>query len=110
MDLTAARREIALACRVLAHQGLAEDVLGHVSLRVAPGQLLIRCRGPEERGLLFTTPDDVHLIRYSERPAGPAGPAASERPAGPAGPAASERPAAAPEPPEPAGLPPGYAA
>jgi ribulose-5-phosphate 4-epimerase/fuculose-1-phosphate aldolase len=85
MDMTAARREIARACRVLAHQGLAEDVLGHVSLRVAPGQMLIRCRGPEERGLLFTTPDDVHLIHYSERPA------------------------AAPEPPEPADLSLGYA-
>jgi 3,4-dihydroxyphthalate decarboxylase len=56
------RRTIAEACRILALQGLAEDVLGHVSVRVGPGELLMRCRGPEERGLLFTTPADVHLV------------------------------------------------
>jgi ribulose-5-phosphate 4-epimerase/fuculose-1-phosphate aldolase len=56
------RREVALACRVLAHAGLAADVLGHVSVRVGTDALLIRCRGPQERGLLFTEPDDVHLV------------------------------------------------
>lgn len=59
MDL---RRTVAQACRVLAHQGLAEDVLGHVSVRVDADRMLIRCRGPQESGLLFTTPDDVHLV------------------------------------------------
>ncbi len=56
---------------MLAHAGLAADVLGHVSVRVGaeaggrpggPDSLLIRCRGPRERGLLFTTEDDVHLV------------------------------------------------
>jgi ribulose-5-phosphate 4-epimerase/fuculose-1-phosphate aldolase len=56
------RRTIALACRILAHQGLAEDVLGHVSVRVGQDRMLIRCRGPRESGLLFTTPDDIHLV------------------------------------------------
>jgi 3,4-dihydroxyphthalate decarboxylase len=56
------RRTVAQACRVLAHQGLAEDVLGHVSVRVGTDRMLIRCRGPHESGLLFTTPDDVHLV------------------------------------------------
>ena len=55
------RREVALACRVLAHAGLAADVLGHVSVR-AEGGLLVRCRGPAESGLLFTTAADVHLV------------------------------------------------
>ena len=55
------RREVALACRVLAHAGLAADVLGHVSVRAAGG-LLVRCRGPAESGLLFTTAADVHLV------------------------------------------------
>lgn len=55
------RREVALACRVLARAGLAADVLGHVSVRVEGG-LLVRCRGPAESGLLFTTADDIHLV------------------------------------------------
>jgi ribulose-5-phosphate 4-epimerase/fuculose-1-phosphate aldolase len=61
-ELARLRREIALACRVLAHAGLAADVLGHVSVRVGTGAMLVRCRGPQERGLLFTTPGDVHLV------------------------------------------------
>jgi ribulose-5-phosphate 4-epimerase/fuculose-1-phosphate aldolase len=61
-DLTALRRTVALACRVLAHRGLAEDVLGHVSLRVGAERMLVRCRGPHESGLLFTTEDDVRLV------------------------------------------------
>ena len=60
------RRVIAQACRVLALQGLAEDVLGHVSVRAGPGHLLVRCRGPAERGLLFTTPADVHLLPLAD--------------------------------------------
>ena len=61
-DVAELRRSIAQACRILALQGLAEDVLGHVSVRAGTGALLIRCRGPRERGLLFTTPADVHLV------------------------------------------------
>ena len=56
------RREIAEACRVLAYAGLAADVLGHVSVRVGTDALLVRCRGPRESGLLFTTAEDVHLV------------------------------------------------
>jgi ribulose-5-phosphate 4-epimerase/fuculose-1-phosphate aldolase len=62
-DLAELRRTVAQACRILALHGLAEDVLGHVSVRAGPEELLVRCRGPQERGLLFTTPADVHLVR-----------------------------------------------
>lgn len=61
------RREIAAACRVLAHAGLAADVLGHVSVRVGADALLVRCRGPRESGLLFTTAADVHLVGLDGR-------------------------------------------
>lgn len=44
------RGEVAVACRVLATEGLVENILGHVSARVG-GRMLIRCRGPRERGL-----------------------------------------------------------
>jgi ribulose-5-phosphate 4-epimerase/fuculose-1-phosphate aldolase len=66
-DLAAERRTVALGCRVLAHRGLAEDVLGHVSVRVGADRMLVRCRGPEERGLLFTTGDDVRLVDLEGR-------------------------------------------
>ena len=56
------RRTVALGCRVLARAGLVENVLGHVSARTSPDRMLIRCRGPEERGLLFTTADDIHEV------------------------------------------------
>jgi ribulose-5-phosphate 4-epimerase/fuculose-1-phosphate aldolase len=61
-ELAAAQRTVALACRVIAHAGLAEDVLGHVSLRLPDGRVLVRCRGPEERGLLFTCDEDIRLV------------------------------------------------
>jgi 3,4-dihydroxyphthalate decarboxylase len=59
------RRTVALACRILGHTGLAEDVLGHVSVRVGDGRMLMRCRGPREEGLLFTTDDDVRLVDFA---------------------------------------------
>jgi 3,4-dihydroxyphthalate decarboxylase len=58
----AARHQVALACRVLARAGLTESVLGHVSMRIGPDRMALRCRGPRERGLLFTEPDDVHVV------------------------------------------------
>lgn len=61
-DLEALRAEVADACRVLAARGLADGHLGHVSVRVDPGHLLVRCRGPRERGLAATVPDDVRLV------------------------------------------------
>lgn len=58
----ALRERIALACRVLAVTGLVEHILGHVSARTGPESLLIRGRGPEERGLAFTVVDDVQQV------------------------------------------------
>jgi ribulose-5-phosphate 4-epimerase/fuculose-1-phosphate aldolase len=55
----AAQRRVAVACRILAHAGLIEDVLGHVSVRLDDDSVLVRARGPQESGVLFTVPDDV---------------------------------------------------
>lgn len=54
------RKEVAEACRVLAMMGLVKEATGHVSARI-PGtnELLIRARGFDETGLLFTRPEDV---------------------------------------------------
>lgn len=61
-EFRSARRELATACRVMAHRTLAEDILGHVSLRVDDQHLLVRCRGPAESGLAFTVPGDIRLV------------------------------------------------
>lgn len=55
------RRLVALACRVLAMEGLVETTLGHVSLRVSDTHFLVRARRPAEHGLQFTTPEDIAL-------------------------------------------------
>jgi ribulose-5-phosphate 4-epimerase/fuculose-1-phosphate aldolase len=53
---------IATGCQVLAETGLTPNVLGHISIRVSPDELLVRCRGPRESGLAFTTADDIKLV------------------------------------------------
>jgi 3,4-dihydroxyphthalate decarboxylase len=63
---------VATACRILAHAGLSEDVLGHVSIRLDDDTILVRARGPSESGLLFTSPDDVVACSITD-PAPPPG-------------------------------------
>jgi ribulose-5-phosphate 4-epimerase/fuculose-1-phosphate aldolase len=63
-ELEALRHKVAVACRILGARGLAEDVLGHVSVRVGRDRVLVRCRGPRERGLTFTTPEDVRVVDF----------------------------------------------
>ena len=58
---------VATACRILAQQGLAADVLGHVSVRLGADRILLRCRGPQDRGLLFTSADDIHEVDLDGR-------------------------------------------
>ncbi|HZC73665.1 MAG TPA: class II aldolase/adducin family protein [Jatrophihabitans sp.] len=53
---------VATACQVLAVTGLTPDVLGHVSVRISAEQALVRCRGPRESGLAFTTADDARVV------------------------------------------------
>lgn len=61
------RRTVALACRIIANAGLAEDVLGHVSVRTGPDTMLVRCRGAREQGLLLTLDEDVRLVDLDGR-------------------------------------------
>lgn len=61
-DVVRLRSQVAQACRILARRGLAPGILGHISVRVADTAILVRCRGPQERGLAFTTPADVRLL------------------------------------------------
>jgi ribulose-5-phosphate 4-epimerase/fuculose-1-phosphate aldolase len=66
-ELYQLRREVALACRMLALTGLTTPILGHVSIRLDPSRVLVRCRGPEERGLLATEVSDVRLVHIDDR-------------------------------------------
>jgi ribulose-5-phosphate 4-epimerase/fuculose-1-phosphate aldolase len=61
-ELAELRRTIALGCRILGQTGLAEDVLGHISVRTEDDRILLRCRGPREEGLLFTNDTDVREV------------------------------------------------
>lgn len=61
-DTPETRAMVATACRVLADRGLVDGVLGHVSLRVSDDELLVRCRGHDERGLAASRPDDVWRV------------------------------------------------
>ena len=67
-DIDGAKRALAVACRVMAHQRLVQDVLGHISLRWGADHSLVRCRGPQEAGLRFTTADDIHLVPIADPP------------------------------------------
>lgn len=60
--LAPAREKVALACRILARQGLVEGILGHVSVRIDERSMLIRCRGPEDIGVLHTAVSDIRLV------------------------------------------------
>ena len=59
---------VAEACRVLAATGLVEHVLGHVSARVTADRLVVRCRGPRERGLAHTSAQDVREVPLDGAP------------------------------------------
>lgn len=61
-ELDPLREQIATACRVLAARGLADGILGHISLRIDSDRVLVRCRGPRERGLAWTLPEDIRLV------------------------------------------------
>jgi len=59
------RTKLAQSCRILALTGLLRDTLGHVSARI-PGtdEMLVRCRGREESGLLFTEEEDIRRVGF----------------------------------------------
>jgi ribulose-5-phosphate 4-epimerase/fuculose-1-phosphate aldolase len=65
------RQQIAVACRVLAARELAPGFLGHIRLRVDEDRLLVRCRGPRERGLAWTEARDIRLVDLDGGPGAP---------------------------------------
>jgi 3,4-dihydroxyphthalate decarboxylase len=64
-ELPELRDVVAAACRVMATTGLVEHVLGHISARVSDSEFVVRCRGPVESGLTFTTGEDIRSVPLS---------------------------------------------
>lgn len=60
------RAQIALGCRILAATATTTPLLGHISVRLPDGRVLVRCRGPRERGLLFTEAADVRVVSLDD--------------------------------------------
>lgn len=67
-DTIETRASVATACRILAHRGLVDGILGHVSVRVSANELLIRCRGQDEPGLANSRPSDVWRVNLDGEP------------------------------------------
>lgn len=62
---SALARKVALSCRILAKLGLFKETTGHVSARSADGaHMLIRGRGKDEVGLVFTRPKHIVLADF----------------------------------------------
>ncbi|MGH7770065.1 MAG: class II aldolase/adducin family protein, partial [Candidatus Binatia bacterium] len=57
-----------MSCRILAKLGLFKETTGHVSARSGAGRMLIRGRGGDETGLLYTRPADIVLSDFEGAP------------------------------------------
>jgi ribulose-5-phosphate 4-epimerase/fuculose-1-phosphate aldolase len=59
------REKIAVSCRILAMEGLVDEILGHVSARIHDAdQMWIRCRSSEEEGVRYTTVDAIRQVDF----------------------------------------------
>lgn len=67
-SLKGLKEKVALSCRILAMEGLADGILGHVSVRIPKAdEMLIRCRGDKENGVRYTTVDAVRRVDFDGR-------------------------------------------
>ncbi|AYE95387.1 class II aldolase family protein [Mycobacterium paragordonae] len=71
MNLASQRALVAQGCRVAASRGLVDGMLGHLSLRIDDGHLLIRCRSDTDTGVAFTRPSDIRLITLDGKAGAP---------------------------------------
>lgn len=71
--MTRVREDVRDACRILALYGVLNDVVGHVSARPSEGEVLLRCRGTDEEGLLFTRSDQVVPLAFVDGKLGDSG-------------------------------------
>jgi len=63
VDLQELKEVVAESCRILGKLNLTKEATGHVSARVeGTDKVLIRARGPEEKGVRFTTAHEVITV------------------------------------------------
>lgn len=59
------REKVSQSCRILAMMGLVDEITGHVSARIPNRpEMLLRCRGDEEEGVLFTRDSAVCAVTF----------------------------------------------
>jgi len=59
------REKVAISCRILAMEGLVDEILGHVSARIADAdEMWIRCRSLEEEGVRYTTVEAIRRVNF----------------------------------------------
>ena len=63
-NVESVQETIATACRILGFMGLVRETTGHVSARLDDGRMLIRCRGKDEAGVVFTNPEAVRSVDF----------------------------------------------
>lgn len=63
-SIDSAQETIATACRLLGFLGLVRETTGHVSARLDDQRMLIRCRGKQESGLVFTQAEAVRSVGF----------------------------------------------
>jgi ribulose-5-phosphate 4-epimerase/fuculose-1-phosphate aldolase len=62
------RNKVALGCRIVAQQGLAREIAGHVSARIPDSEdMWIRCRGDYERGVRSTQEVEIRSVSFEGR-------------------------------------------
>jgi ribulose-5-phosphate 4-epimerase/fuculose-1-phosphate aldolase len=62
------RQKVAVAMRILALQDCVTDIMGHVSVRIPnTSDMFIRCRGGNERGLIYTDVQQIRRIKFTEK-------------------------------------------
>jgi len=60
------RQKVAISMRMLGMNGLVKEITGHVSARIPDSQeMFIRCRGGNERGLLYTDVQQIRRLDYN---------------------------------------------
>jgi ribulose-5-phosphate 4-epimerase/fuculose-1-phosphate aldolase len=63
IDNVGLREKVAVACRILANEGVSRAAFGHVSVRLGEaGPVLIKSRGRNEEGLEFAEAKDIVLM------------------------------------------------
>jgi len=67
------RQKVAISMRILGQHGLVKEITGHVSARIPDSSdMFVRCRGGDERGLMYTDVQQVRRLPFDVKGGGTA--------------------------------------